>query len=49
MASLIRRFGKLLRFVRPLSRKAKAGYTEEVLYAGWVDTLPPKLNTARPK
>jgi hypothetical protein len=33
-------------FLRPL-RKAKAGYTEEVLYAGWVDTLPPKLNTRR--
>jgi hypothetical protein len=33
-------------FFRPL-KKAKRGYTEEVLYAGWVDTLPPKLNTRR--
>ncbi len=33
-------------FLRPL-KKAKRGYTEEVLYAGWVDTVPPKLNTRR--
>ena len=26
---------------------AKRGYTEEVLYAGWVDTLPPKINKRR--
>ena len=37
---------RLFRFLRPL-KKAKAGYTEEVLYAGWVDTLPPKINAPR--
>jgi hypothetical protein len=37
---------RLFWFFRPL-KKAKAGYTEEVLYAGWVDTVPPKLNTRR--
>ena len=37
---------RLFWFFRPL-KKAKAGYTEEVLYAGWVDTVPPKLNTPR--
>jgi hypothetical protein len=37
---------RLIWFFRPL-KKAKAGYTEEVLYAGWVDTVPPKINTPR--
>ena len=37
---------RLFLFFRPL-KKAKAGYTEEVLYAGWVDTVPPKINTPR--
>ncbi len=36
--ALIRR---IFWYFRPL-RKAKR-YSEEVLYAGWVDTLPPKL------
>lgn len=26
---------------------AKRGYTEEVLYAGWVDTVPPKVQAPR--
>jgi hypothetical protein len=34
-------------FFRASPKKAKAGYTEEVLYAGWVDTVPPKLNPPR--
>jgi hypothetical protein len=46
MAFLIRRFGRLFRFIRPL-KKAKRGYSEEVLYAGWVDTLPPKIKSRR--
>lgn len=46
MALLIRRFGKLFRFIRPL-KNAKRGYSEEVLYSGWVDTLPPKVKPRR--
>jgi len=25
----------------------KRGYSEEVLYSGWVDTLPPKIDKRR--
>lgn len=41
---------RLFRFLR--ARKAVAvrrGYTEEVLYSGWVDTVPPKVNPPRPR
>jgi hypothetical protein len=38
---------RLFWYFRASPKKAKAGYTEEVLYAGWVDTVPPKINTPR--
>jgi hypothetical protein len=37
---------KLFWFFRS-APKAKRGYTEEVLYSGWVDTQPPVSKTPR--
>lgn len=39
---------RLFWFLRPRKAvSAPRGYTEEVLYSGWVDTVPPKLNQRR--